>query len=417
MKSWKEIIAGLLLIALLISEGTVSAQQLKLTAKQQDAMAQTLADADQNRLIGVSDTGWVYYLDSDFRTVRKRYLDGSQDQLATSEKLLYFTPLNIFVPRDNRNMNVLSIRDDQPFLNKLYDHPEQYHFFFQLDKSIVYWEGTEKEEVKWAGKTTITYSKGSINVANLDGSGAKTLFKDNGNLDYYSMAIYNGYLYYVLLNEDRYGGELFRVDLNGQGTTKITDDYLSGVESNADNVPGGLRFVAMIGKRYDPGLIINNTLFYHSTDHSFYRINIDGTKKIKLSGNTAGNIIDGGWMYYSTPLDSKSDTLTFNGPIYKVKLGGGKPIQLTGEMTTFLTAKDGWIYYTYEAKSGQTVLERKKADGSGLKQRVMSEQFNPLLGDKLVGDWFVYTRSDGLFRVKLDGSQKAAVELYPKERR
>jgi len=231
------------------------------------------------------------------------------------------------------------------------------------------------------------------------------------------MAIYNGYLYYVLLNEDRYGGELFRVGLNGQGTTKITDDYLSGVESNADNVPGGLRFVAMIGKRYDPGLIINNTLFYHSTDHSFYRINIDGTKKIKLSGNTAGNIIDGGWMYYSTPLDSKSDTLTFNGPIYKVKLGGGKPIQLTGEMTTFLTAKDGWIYYTYETKSGQTVLERKKADGSGLKQRVMSDQFNPLLRDKLVGDWFVYTRSDGLFRVKLDGSQKAVVELYPKERR
>lgn len=414
MKSWKGLITGVLMLALLISKDTISAQQARLTAEQKDVMAQTLAEADENNLIGVSDTGWVYYQDNDFWTMRKRYLDGLQDQLATSEKLLYFTPPASYVTRDNRNMNVLSIRDDQPFLNKLYDNLGQYQFFFKSGNSIVYWEGTEKEEAEWADEDV--YTKGNVKVADLDGSGVKTLFKDNGNLDYYSMAIYNGYLYYVLLNDDRYGGELFRVGLNGQGRVKITDDYLSGIASYAENVPGGLCFVAMFGEPYNPGPVINRTVFYQSTDHSFYRINIDGTKKIKLSGNTAGNIIDGDWMYYSIPLDDRTG-VTFNGPIYKIKLGGGKPIQLTGKMTDFLTAKDGWIYYTYETNGGQTVLERKKADGSGLKQRVMSGQFDPLLEYKLVGDWFVYSGENGLFRVKLDGSQKVAVELYPKDKR
>ncbi|WP_182303458.1 DUF5050 domain-containing protein [Cohnella cholangitidis] len=416
MMSWKGLIAGILILALLISEDTVSAQQTRFTAEQKDVMAQTLADADENKLIGVSDTGWVYYWDNDFWTMRKRYFDGSQDQLATSEKLLYFMPPTGYVTRDNRNMNVLSIHDDQPFLNKLHDL-EQYRFFFKSGNSIVYWEGTEKDEVEWAGEVVTEYTKGNVNVADLDGSGVKTLFKDNGNLDYYSMAIYNGYLYYVLLNEDRYGGELFRVGLNGKGRVKIADDYHSGIASNAGNVPGGLRFVAMFGERYDPGLVMNSTIFYQSTDHSFYRINIDGTKKIKLSGNTGGNIIDGNWMYYCIVLDSEPGTLTFNGPIYKVNLSGGKPIQLTGNMTNFLTAKDGWIYYTYETNGGKTVLERKKADSSGLKQRIMSGQFDPLLEYKLVGDWFVYSGENGLFRVKLDGSQKVVVELFPKDER
>lgn len=414
MKSWKGLLAGILMLVLIIGEGTASAQQAKFTAEQKDMMAQTLADADENNLIGVSETGWIYYQDNQFR-VRKRYWDGSQDQYADLEKLLYYTPPNGYSYRHNRNMNVLSIRDDQPFLNMLYDNQGKYNFFFQSGNSIVYWEGTETEEIKVADEVITVYTKGNVKVANLDGSGVKTLIKDSGNLDYYSMGIYNGYLYYVLLNEYRYGGELFRIGLDGRGRLKITDDYLSGVSSNAGNVPGDLRFVAMLGESYEPGLVINSTIFYHSTNHSFYRINIDGTKKIKLSGNRAGNIIDGGWMYYSELIDDHD--LNHNGPIYKVKLGGGKPIQLTGNMTNFLTAKDDWIYYTYETNDGYTVLERKKADGSGLKQRIMSGQFAPLLEFKLVGDWFVYAEENGLSRVKLTGGQKVAVELYPKEER
>lgn len=413
MKPWNGLVVVVLVLALLIGTDTISAQQVRLTAEQKDVLAQTLADADENNLIGVSDTGWVYYKDKDW-TTRKRYLDGSQDQLATSEKLLYFTPPPGYTTRDNRNMNVLSIRDDQPFLNKLYEKPE-YYFFFKSGNSIVYWEGTEKHEVEWAGEIITEYTKGNVKVSSLDGSGVKTLFKDIGNLDYYSMVIHNGYLYYALLNEDRYGGELFRIGLNGQGRVKITDDYLRGITSNAENVPGGLRFVAMSGERYNPGLVINNTVFYQSTDYSYYRINVDGTKKIKLSGNTAGNIIDGDSMYYSIPLANKTGEITFNSPIYKVKLGGGNPIQLTGNMTEFLTAKDGWIYYTYITNDGKTILERKKADGSGIKQRVMSGQLGKYFSYKLVGDWFVYSGENGLSRVKLDGSKKVAVELYPKD--
>ncbi|WP_338553915.1 DUF5050 domain-containing protein [Paenibacillus sp. KS-LC4] len=413
MKTWKGLALGVLMLLLLFSENTISAQQLGFTAEQKDAMAQTLADANENNLIGVSETGWIYYSDAD-GTSRKRYLDGSQDQLASSERLLFFAPPTGYFTRANRNMNVLSIRENQPFLNKLYDKPE-YYFFFKSGNSIVYWEGTEKKKVKWADEWIFEYTKGNVKIAGLDGSGAKTLFKDNGNLDYYSMYINNGYLYYVLLNEDRYGGELFRIGLDGQGRDENTDDYLSGIASNAGNVPGGLRFDAKLGKSYDPGLVINNTVFYQSTDHKFYRINMDGSKKIKLSDNTFGNIIDGDSMYYVTPIVNNTGKISFNGPIYKIKLGGGKPIQLTERRTIFLTAKDGWIYYTYENNNGKTILERKKADGSGIKQHVMSEQLDDYYIFKLVDNWLVYSGENGLARVNLDGGHKAVVKLYPEK--
>ncbi|MBO7748122.1 DUF5050 domain-containing protein [Paenibacillus sp. MWE-103] len=412
MKIWKGLIAGAAALSLLTGQTAVTAQQAGLTGAQKDAMAQTLADADENQLLGVDETGWIYYQDSDWMT-RKRYLDGTQDQPADGEKLLYFTPPGSYSLRDNRNMAVVRVTDDQPLLKQLYEHDFQDRFLFESGSSVVYWHGTGKERVSFGDEKIEQYTRGNVNVSNLDGSGNKTLFSDNGRLDYYSMSVHDGYVYYVLTHEDGYGGDLYRVGLDGKGRKKIAGDYADSVASNDGNVPGGLRYEALFGDKSGPVLAINGTVFYRSTDHGIYRIGADG-KKTKLAGKgTAHYIVDGGWMYYNTEAVDEEGGLSYTGPIYRIKLGGGKPVKLTGIRANFVTAKDGWIYYEYDAVEGTGVLERKKADGSGLKQRIMSLE-DHWFGTKLVGDWFVYSLGDDDdYRVKLDGSRNVAVKSFP----
>jgi serine/threonine protein kinase len=125
------------------------------------------------------------------------------------------------------------------------------------------------------------------------------------------------------------------------------------------------------------------------------------------SGNTSGNIINGGrivaqgdWIYYS-----------FYGTLNKMKPDGSEKTELYPVACSSMVIQDDWIYFCN--RSDNENLYRIRTDGSQITMLDESESCNNI---NVVGEWvYCTTWKNGTFKIKTDGSEKIMLPEYIKE--
>lgn len=181
-----------------------------------------------------------------------------------------------------------------------------------------------------------------------------------------------------------------------------------------------------------------NTL---SRQYNLYKINKGGSKEIIYSGNIKNINVDNGWIYFNkdenyynhgiykikndgtqgmTLVDNQTDlaqksgdyiyyTTSFN-DIWRIKWDGSskEQIYVTDTDTRYIEniniSKD-WIYFSTYYDTGESLKDRYiykiKQDGSGLTKIAKAD----VTIMNVSGEWIYYINSEGLFKMKCDGSE------------
>ncbi|MBB3113740.1 hypothetical protein FHS18_005853 [Paenibacillus phyllosphaerae] len=395
------VLAGLmLLISPTLAEAAASAAA---NGKSTDALAITLAE--MSSFTGVTSDGWIYYLEYDEASGRsvqkKKKADGSGAQVVKNSEV-FIKPYNYsrFVNYSYTDNNVISLTNKPQFVKQLAQNPNA-SIIDIIGDSVIYWVGTVK-----SGK----FTTGTIKKAKLDGKQVTVLTADNGQIDWASFTVYKNTLFYTMEENNTY--VLYRVGLDGKNKKKLASDYYAPV-GQMDKKAGPVTYYGPYQRRNI--VISNDQIVYLNMNESAVRLKIDGSGKLLLHEDESGNpFVEGDWLYYSTKSDPEAkdwlSSYSYYGPIYKVKLSGGKPIPITKGHSGLLFVKDGWVYYETESYELDHRLIRVKTDGSSA-QTVLAG----LVGDQefytraVIGDWLTYTLYDneesaGDYRIKLNGT-------------
>ncbi|WP_234118691.1 DUF5050 domain-containing protein [Clostridium hydrogenum] len=181
-----------------------------------------------------------------------------------------------------------------------------------------------------------------------------------------------------------------------------------------------------------------NYIYYNafSTDHKLYRMNKDGTNKIKLSDDEACNInVYEGYVYYINQGDNSKiyrvkvdgteriklndedrihNINITNGFIYyinknymicKTKLDGSCKTNITYDAAQFLNVENGWIYYRNSSDDGKVY---KVSINGGQRTKLNDDNVNTLV---VQGNFIYYTKlaTNGIFKMDLDGNNNTKV--------
>jgi hypothetical protein len=123
-------------------------------------------------------------------------------------------------------------------------------------------------------------------------------------------------------------------------------------------------------------------------------------------GNTPGNItsggitaIKGGWIYYSNDNDG--------GRLYKMREDGSEKTRLSDRAGGYVSVVGSWVYY-----GGSEGIGRIRADGS--KEELITDDNAPDACLNVVGDRVYYKHADGgLYKIRADGSEKMRLDGEP----
>lgn len=183
----------------------------------------------------------------------------------------------------------------------------------------------------------------------------------------YYMRIAGEWIYYINLTgqaEDPDTNRLFRMKLDGSDPQKITDRPTW--------------FFAVAGP----------SIYYLDTAEGVIRkVNADGTGEESISAQRVRRFaVDEQYIYYL-----KGPELTAG--IWRMKLDGTEPEQLSEDLTQGLNLHNGWLYYarTDPADAANRRLKRMRSDGSDPQELTDDEH---ALEISVIGDWIFYAGPD-----------------------
>ncbi|MFB9330803.1 DUF5050 domain-containing protein [Paenibacillus aurantiacus] len=396
-------LAGLLLlISPTLAEAAATAA---VNGKSSDAFAAALAEMPS--VTGATADGWIYYQeydeDSDTSMLMKKKADGTSVQEVKKSELL-IQPYNYsrFVNYRYADYNVIPASNKPAFIKQLAQNPNAF-IIDMIGDSVIYWIGTVKEG---------NYESGTIKKATLAGKQPTVVTADNGKIDFASFTIHKNTLFYTVEEGETYA--LYRVGLDGKNKKKLAGDYYRSV-NQMNKTMGPVPYYSL----YQRGniAIAQDQIVYINNDENLVRLATDGSGRRLLNQAEVSNpFVEGDWLYYSTITNAAAEDWLSNsyfyGPIYKVKLSGGKPVPITKGHSNLAFVKDGWVYYATEWYEPDQRLIRVRTDGSGA-QTVLSG----LVGDQelytraVFGDWLTYAIQDngdpvGEYRIRLNGTGK-----------
>lgn len=227
------------------------------------------------------------------------------------------------------------------------------------------------------------------------------------------------WIYYIGISD----GKLYKVKADGTQTTKLTDDFCSCLNVVGDWIYYCNHYNSGYGRIYkmridgtDKTEISSNHIYYFhvKNDYVYYtgydynsisndyenrlhRVKTDGAEDTILKDGDVFKIkLYDDWIYYSS--DSK---------LYRMKIDGSENTVVLENQNSNFNISEGTIYYFTDMDSdGKIKLMKANLDGS---DKVELCDVMPSSFLEVKGDWIYYSASifsDGLFRIKTDGSQK-----------
>lgn len=132
----------------------------------------------------------------------------------------------------------------------------------------------------------------------------------------------------------------------------VSDDYLSKTHTwEKNNYPYANSNKYLYLKSVSNSVTFNNTIYYsnESDNNRLYKMNINGSNKLKLTNDRAYFIsLAGDWIYYSNYSNS--------GYLYKITLNGLNKQRINNNHTIDIYEKDGWIHYTIKNSGAKQKL-------------------------------------------------------------
>jgi len=167
-----------------------------------------------------------------------------------------------------------------------------------------------------------------------------------------------------------------------QESTLITDDIIGITES--ESIKSDSKLENEIGVR-GGFLLVHGDWIYYSTGHSLYKIKTDGTENQELYSTEytpiANLTLIDEWLYFSVD------------GVHKVKLDGSEHQHLSSERTHgFMAITNDWIYFG-----------RGRIKHDGTNEQIISDR--NLLNHAIVDGWIYFRSSDGIIKMKTDGSE------------
>ncbi|MDF2883881.1 MAG: serine/threonine protein kinase [Clostridiaceae bacterium] len=141
--------------------------------------------------------------------------------------------------------------------------------------------------------------------------------------------------------------------------------------------------------------VVGQWMYYSGENFKLSKMRIDGGKSIELN-NTQGTsiIVDGDWIYYSM----------LGHDMNKIKTDGTAMSKLDHGMPGFINVENGWIYYTNG--SDNDIIYKVKTDGTGF-QLIGYEPVT--MGMAVQNGWVYYINmrdNRNIYKTKTDGSER-----------
>lgn len=399
----RSLVPMLVLVFILVTSNGAYAGQSRLTKSESDILAQTVSDIASRDLVGVSESGWIYFHDGN--QLMKERFDGTKRQKADRNSIVLLQTPAAEGQFAHGNLTVIELTKQDTFLRKF--NSDNKFLIHMADDWVIYWEGKSAREAQ----CTDCY----IKRAKRDGTKANTIVKDTGTINIAGMTVYQNYLFYNDTAID--DGTLYRVGLDGKGKIKITDKYTNGIPVyGSPQVTSSLVHRMLLGAAVnsEPVFIRNNKIYYQRY-MEIYQVDINGKNNKKVLGSKVGNVggVDGDWIYTDTWWKNSLGGYGGGGPIYKVSTTNQKPVQLTNGSTWISFVEGGWIYMFDESYS----FIRLKNDGSKREVIVSVNPGEDMALTELYNDWIIYTFYDvdgqkAEYRIRKDGTGKTLIRTY-----
>jgi len=138
----------------------------------------------------------------------------------------------------------------------------------------------------------------------------------------------------------------------------------------------------------------------YSTEEGFiYKINSEGTRKIKINDDKSVLIkVIGEWIYYCSETDGYK--------VYKIKIDGTNKTLVSEDRTLNINIMDEWLFYS----NGSDYFKIYKVKIDGTEKSIVSEDIS---GDlRLIGDWIYYSNyldKRKTYKIKTNGTEKSIV--------
>lgn len=175
--------------------------------------------------------------------------------------------------------------------------------------------------------------------------------------------------------------KIYKINPDGSGKVKVTDDTVYCFT------------------------IVDNYIYYQkesdnqSENNKGYKINLDGTGKTATSESFYNSKYVDGWLYFDDMGDGKT---------YKMKGDGSSKTVLDDKISQIIDVSNDWIYYIEFVDDTSALLYKMKTDGSE-KTKVISDTFANSPYIQIVGDYIYFmndTDLSTLYRTKLDGTER-----------
>jgi len=156
--------------------------------------------------------------------------------------------------------------------------------------------------------------------------------------------------------------------------------------------------------------------FYSGMNNGFYRVNTDGTGNIKITDNElTGNLnapfqIVGDWIYFSGDVPSGNYGFTRSG-IHRIRTDGTNLMTVYeinnefNDIGNFIVVGD-WIYFNEALSGGNYGIYKIRT--IGIEKTLVVADSSIMQID---GDWIYYVTWGGLHKMRIDGTEKTRMDM------
>ncbi|MDD4493088.1 MAG: DUF5050 domain-containing protein [Eubacteriales bacterium] len=257
---------------------------------------------------------WIFYSNfSDGGKLYKKRIDGSEKTLLSNDTCRQINVVGDWVYYCNES--------DKNIYKVKIDGTEK----INLQKKCLYYMYVEGDWIYFENIDQSGFSKMKI-----DGSEFSIIFSDQ----IWSASIANEWIYYSNESgDDSDYRNLYKIDINGKNKTII---------DKTDNIWASIP--------------IGNIVYYERGCGEFFKINSDGSEKLKIAevGHEGFNI-SGDWLFYGDIDDEMG---------YRIKLDGSSKSKIINDYLININIIDDWIYYTVYESQNVKKMYRIRFDGS-----------------------------------------------------
>ncbi len=148
-------------------------------------------------------------------------------------------------------------------------------------------------------------------------------------------------------------------------------------------------------------------IYYSGDSGHIYKSNLDGSKEIKLNDSSSMyiNVLDD-WIYYTNLDDGKR--------IYKMKTDGTDVIKLNDARSHSVCVKGGYIYYVQNEDPNELYSEGHDLFGDIYRMRIDGSERIKLIADVyrslvMEGDMLYFCNKNGIFKMDTDGKDLTSI--------